>query len=178
MRPTRSHRLTAALAGALSCALVLAACGSSSGSGGPPNPAPTDHTLKLSFLQDPGQPPDPDIYYAGQGLVLTTNIYEGLLTYKAGTATPTLEPALATSWTESPDHKTFTFKLRQGVTFHDGTPFTSAAIKASFDRRLAVNQGPTYMVSDVASITTDGDYAATITLKQSNAAFLAYLACA
>jgi peptide/nickel transport system substrate-binding protein len=183
MRVTRFNRAalrrtTAAIASTLSIALVLTACSSSTGSGGPPNAAPTDHTLKLSFLQDPGQPPDPDIYYAGQGLVLTTNTYEGLLTYKTGTATPTLAPALATSWTESPDHKTFTFQLRHDVTFHDGTPFTSAAIKASFDRRLAVNQGPAYMVSDVASITTQGDYAATITLKQSNAAFLAYLACA
>lgn len=178
MRVTRFHRLTATLAGGLSIALVLAACGGSSGSGGPPNPAPTDHTLKLSFLQDPGQPPDPDIYYAAQGLILTTNTYEGLLTYKTGTATPILEPALATSWTASPDNKTFTFQLRQGVTFHDGTPFTSAAIKASFDRRLAVNQGPAYMVSDVASVTTNGDYAATITLKGGNAAFLAYLASA
>ena len=34
---------------------------------------PTSHTLNLSFLQDPGQPPDPDVYYAGQGLLLTRN---------------------------------------------------------------------------------------------------------
>lgn len=165
-----------ALAAGLVAVLALAACSSSgSGGGGPVNAAPTDHTLKLSFLQDPGQPPDPDIYYAGQGLLLTTNLYEGLLTYQTGTATPTLEPSLATSWTESPDHTVFTFALRQGVTFHDGTPFTSASIKASFDRRLAVNQGPAYMVSDIASVTTQGDFAATITLKDPNSSFLAYL---
>jgi peptide/nickel transport system substrate-binding protein len=176
---TKPVALSAALAGAL----ALTACGSSSSSssgsgGGSTNTGPTDHVLHLSFLEDPGQPPDPDIYYAGQGLVLTTNTYEGLLTYKTGTATPTLEPALATSWTASPDNKVFTFKLRQGVTFHDGTPFTSAAIKASFDRRAAVNQGPAYMVSDIASVTTQGAYAATITLKDSNSAFLTYLAAA
>jgi peptide/nickel transport system substrate-binding protein len=175
---TRNSRATVVLAAGLVGALTLAACSGSSGSNSSSNTAPTDHVLKLSFLQDPGQPPDPDIYYAGQGLLLTTNTYEGLLTYKTGTATPTLEPALATSWKESPDHKTFTFALRHGVTFHDGTPFTAAAIKASFDRRAAVNQGPAYMVSDIASITTQGDYSATITLKHSNAAFLAYLACA
>ncbi len=134
--------------------------------------------LHLSFLQDPGQPPDPDIYYAGQGLLLTTNTYEGLLQYKAGTDKPELEPLLATEWKASPDNKVFDFKLREGVKFHDGTPFTAEAVKASFDRRLAVDQGPAYMVKDVESVTPQGDYDVTITLKAPNAAFLDYLACA
>ncbi|MGV9803598.1 ABC transporter substrate-binding protein [Mycobacterium sp. NPDC003449] len=156
--------------------LALSACGGSDSGGGTPNAAPTDKVLHVSFLQDPGQPPDPDIFYAGQGLLLTTNIYEGLLQYKAGTDKPQIEPLLATEWTESPDHTVFTFKLREGVTFHDGTPFTSAAVKASFDRRAAVNQGPAYMVKDVKSVTTQGDYGVTITLKAPNSAFLDYLA--
>jgi len=92
----------AALAAAGAAALVLSACGGSSGGGGgggsSSSPAPADKTLHLSFLQDPGQPPDPDVFYAGQGLLLTTNLYDGLLMYKPGTATPTLEPALATKW--------------------------------------------------------------------------------
>lgn len=158
-------------------ALMLSACGGSNSGGGTPNAAPTDKVLHLSFLQDPGQPPDPDIFYAGQGLLLTTNIYEGLLQYKAGTDKPELDPLLATEWTASPDNKVFTFKLREGVKFHDGTPFTSAAVKASFDRRSAVNQGPAYMVKDVDSVTTQGDYGVTITLKAPNSAFLDYLAC-
>lgn len=158
-------------------ALTLSACGGSDSTTTTPNAAPTDKVLHLSFLQDPGQPPDPDIFYAGQGLLLTTNTYEGLLQYKAGTETPELEPLLATEWTASPDNRVFTFTLREGVTFHDGTPFTSAAVKASFDRRLAVNQGPAYMVSDVESVTTQGDYNVTITLKAPNSAFLDYLAC-
>ena len=44
----------------------------------------------------------------------------------------TLEPWLAESWTESPDHLTYTLKLRQGVLFSDGTPFTSADVAFSF----------------------------------------------
>jgi peptide/nickel transport system substrate-binding protein len=43
-------------------------------------------------------------------------------------------PMLATSWTISPDGKTYTFKLQQGVTFHDGTPFNAQAAKYNFDR--------------------------------------------
>ena len=161
-------------------ALALSACGGS-GSGSPAGPAssvaaPTDKTLHLSFLQDPGQPPDPDIFYAGQGLLLTTNLYEGLLAYAPGTAKPTVQPSLATKWTVSADKKTYTLTLRPGVTFHDGTPFTSAAVKASFDRRLAVNQGPAYTVTDVASVTTNGDLEVTIVLKNPSAIFLDFLA--
>lgn len=184
MRRARSPRPTRTIAAlgavVMTSAFVLTACGSSDSNDSGTDAAPTSGgspdgtTLHLSFLQDPGQPPDPDIFYAGQGLTLTTNLYEGLLRYKTGTATPELEPALAESYTASPDNKTFTFKLRQGVTFHDGTPFTSAAVKVSFDRRIAVNQGPAYMATD-AKITTQGDYGVTITLPRPNSAFLTYM---
>src|SRR6201996_437873 len=44
-------------------------------------------------------------------------------------------PKLAVSWSSSDDFKTWTFKLRQGVKFHDGTPFNAEAFKANFDRQ-------------------------------------------
>ena len=47
-------------------------------------------------------------------------------------ATDELEPWLAETWTESPDHLTYTLKLRQGITFSDGVPFTSADVVFSF----------------------------------------------
>lgn len=46
-------------------------------------------------------------------------------------------PALATKWETAPDGKAYTFTLRQGVKFHDGTPFTADAVKFTFDRLLA-----------------------------------------
>lgn len=44
------------------------------------------------------------------------------------------EPGLATSWEATPDNRAWTFKLRQGVKFHDDTPFNARAVKVSFDR--------------------------------------------
>jgi glutathione transport system substrate-binding protein len=45
-----------------------------------------------------------------------------------------LQPQLAESYEATEDAKEFIFHLRKGVTFHDGTPFNAAAVKASFDR--------------------------------------------
>jgi peptide/nickel transport system substrate-binding protein len=170
----RTARRTLATAAVLALAAAPAWVASS-----PPAGAasyPTSHTLNLSFLQDPGQPPDPDVYYAGEGLLLTRNMYEGLLTYKADTAQRVLEPELATSWSVSKNGLVYSFQLRHGVLFHDGTAFTSAAIAPDFARRAAVNGGPAYMVSDVASVATPNPYQAVITLKTPNSAFLDYLA--
>src|SRR6266404_4962365 len=45
------------------------------------------------------------------------------------------QPKLALSWAHSDDYKTWTFKLRPGVKFHDGTPFNAQAVKENFDRQ-------------------------------------------
>jgi peptide/nickel transport system substrate-binding protein len=139
---------------------------------------PTSHTLNLSFLQDPGQPPDPDVFYGGEGLLLTRDMYQGLVQYAPNTTSGKILPQLATSWRISPNKLTYTFQLRQGVLFHDGTPFTSAAVGASFARRTAVGSAPAYMVADVASVTTPSPYTAVVTLTQPNSAFLDLLASA
>jgi len=47
---------------------------------------------------------------------------------------PNVTGDLAESWTARPDGLAYTFKLHQGVTFHDGSPLTSADIKASYER--------------------------------------------
>lgn len=139
---------------------------------------PKSHTLTLSFLQDPGQPPDPDVYYAGEGIILQDNMYDGLVTYEPGIAVRKIIPDLATSWSESSNHLNYTFHLRHNVFFHDGSAFTSAALKPSFDRRAAVGGGPAYMVQGIASVATPDAYTAVVTLKASNSSFLDYLASA
>src|SRR4051794_4559918 len=59
-------------------------------------------------------------------------IYEGLVSLKPGTTT--VSPSLATSWKGTNAGKSWTFTLRQGVKFTDGTPFNAAAVCANFNR--------------------------------------------
>ena len=67
------------------------------------------------------------------------------------------QPELATEWTASPDAKTFVFKLRPNVTFHDGSPFTSADVVATFKAILdPATKSPARsvldMIADVSAV--------------------------
>jgi peptide/nickel transport system substrate-binding protein len=68
----------------------------------------------------------------GETSEVTTQIFNLLDRAKPGETG--VEPDLATSWSVSPDGLIWTFKLRQGVTFHDGTPWNAEAAKFNFDR--------------------------------------------
>lgn len=177
-QPSRKRFLKALVAVAVSPLLTLTACSGGSGSQGSAgsNAAPSDGVLTVGLLGDIGQPPDPDVYYANNGVAIILNVYEGLVQYKNKSDKVELAPRLAESWTVSPDFRTYTFKLRKGVTFHDGTPLTSAAVRSSFARRAAVKGGAAYMVADVTSVETPDDYTAVVKLKSPNSAFLDYLA--
>lgn len=168
---------TVAVGSALS--LLLAACGSAN-STTTSTPAAsaslTSHTLHVPLLGQLSQPIDPDVYYAGQGMNIIDNVYNTLVQYKLNTATPTIVPDLATKWAVSPNGLVYTFTLRSGVTFHDGTPFNCSAIGPDFQRRLAVNQGPAYMVKGVASVTCPSPLTAVITLSHPENDFLDMLA--
>ncbi|MDE3749932.1 ABC transporter substrate-binding protein [Methylobacterium radiotolerans] len=66
---------------------------------------------------------------AGNIPPIATQVYEGLCTYDWD---QNPQPNLAKSWEVAPDGKTITFKLQEGVTFHNGKPFTSADVQYSF----------------------------------------------
>ncbi|NDJ17626.1 ABC transporter substrate-binding protein [Myxacorys almedinensis] len=68
----------------------------------------------------------------GNSLVVHNQIYNRLIEFKPGTTE--LDPSLATGWAASPDGKTYTFKLRSGIKFHDGTDFNAEAVTFNFDR--------------------------------------------
>jgi len=112
-------------------------------------------------------------------------IMETLVTLKPGSGSE-IVGGLAESWTISPDGLTYTFKLRTGVKFQDGTDFNAAAVKFNYDRWLAipkayVDLGYTYYIdtvfghgdaSTVASTAAPDPTTFVLTLKKPNSAFL------
>lgn len=127
-----------------------------------------------SIKLDPAQIDD------GESSKVVNAIFEGLLRYKPGSTE--VEPWLAESYTISPDGLTYTFKLRKGITFHDGTPFNADAVVYSIGRQLPGKANAEIMpyaeftFGDVADVRKVDDYTVEIVLKQPNAAFLANLA--
>ncbi len=91
--------------------------------------------------------------------------------------------ALAESWHVSDDGKTWTFDLRQGLTFADGTPFNATVVKYSFDRNMgmALPDGPQVGIGYgdiIDSVTVVDTYTVKFDLKISFAPFLQLMACA
>ncbi|MCA9876463.1 MAG: ABC transporter substrate-binding protein, partial [Thermomicrobiales bacterium] len=74
-------------------------------------------------------------------------------------------PHLAESYEISPDGLTYTFKIRPGVTFHDGEPFNAAAAKLSIDRQIGVEQGISFALGNVTSVETPDDMTVVLTLS-------------
>ena len=89
-------------------------------------------------------------------------------------------PELATTWTINPDATVFTFELRQGVSFQDGTPFNADAVKAYFDWALDKSNKNAAraqsLFSGVKNIEVTGPYEITFTLDAPDATFLSNIA--
>lgn len=116
-----------------SVALLLAGCGGGGEKAKEEGGAAKDMTLVYAQGSDP-RGLDPAFVDDGESAKIICNIYEGLVKYKADSTE--IEPCLATEWSSSEGGKEWTFKLRQGVKFQDGTDFNAEAVKFSVDRQL------------------------------------------
>src|SRR3954468_321830 len=83
---------------------------------------------------------DPQSQYDYRSTVVLRNIYEGLVGLK-GSSTDQYEGLVDESWSANDDQSVWTFKLRPGLKFQDGSPCDSAAVKASFTRLLQMGRG-------------------------------------
>ena len=125
---------------------------------------------------------DPAVDTAVNDFRILMNIYDGLVRYKSGTLE--VEPALAESWEISEDGTEYVFDLREGVTFHDGTPFNAEAVVFNFERMLNEDHpyydtGPfplSFFFSAVESVEAVDEDTVKFTLNAPYAPFLSNLA--
>jgi peptide/nickel transport system substrate-binding protein len=105
------------------------------------------------------------------GEVVHYNIFETLTKIEPDGS---IKPLLAQSWSVTPDNKTWSFKLKPGVKFHNGEPFNAEAVKFSFERAVAqgsVNKDKA-VFSNIVNIASTDDLTVIVTLKNPNPDFL------
>ncbi|MFZ5596667.1 MAG: ABC transporter substrate-binding protein [Bacillota bacterium] len=110
---------------------------------------------------------DPAMNSTPEVIQPVTGIYEGLVRLNPSTLVP--EPCLAENWEVSEDGRRWTFHLKQGVRFSDGTELDSGAVKQSMDRVLQLRGSQPYaslVLGNVTSIETPGKYSVSFILKQ------------
>lgn len=125
---------------------------------------------------------DPHAVTAVNDFRILMNVYDGLVRYASGTLE--VEPALATSWEISEDGTVYTFTLREGVSFHDGSAFDAEAVVFNFDRMLDENHpyhdtGPfplSFFFSAVEEVEALDNMTVQFTLNAPYAPFLSNLA--
>lgn len=172
---------------------VLAACTQDAGTGSSGNSSSDDSgstdksngekTLVFGRGADSIQL-DPSKVTDGESIYVTNQIYDPLVRYKVeGTE---VEPALATEWKVSKDGLKWTFQLREGVKFHDGTDFTAEDVVFNFERWATSGEFIYYgymfgatkkdLGGIIEKVEATDKYEVKITLSEPNAPFLQTLA--
>ncbi len=167
-------------------ALALTACSSQRGNESTEEASDVDSTFVFGASGDPAGF-DPAFASDGESFRISRQIFEGLVGVEPGTADPA--PLLAESWTQSDDGLSYTFALKEGVTFHDGTDFNADAVCFNFDRQnnftgIAQSQSLSYYwgalmrgfadtgTSIYAGCEANGDNEVTLSLTQPFAGFI------
>lgn len=177
-----------AVTGTAVAALLLAGCvASERGDDTGEASAEVDSTFIFAASSDPASL-DPAFAQDGETFRVSRQIFEGLVGTEPGTADPA--PLLAEDWESAPDGMSHTFTLKEGVTFHDGTPFNAEAVCVNFDRwynwtGLAASEAFGYYYNKLfhgyasnaadavyKSCSADDEYTATITLNKPFAGFI------
>jgi peptide/nickel transport system substrate-binding protein len=117
---------------------------------------------------------DPHVATAFATIMINSNIYEGLTAIDKDLR---VVPELAESWTISGDKRSYTFKLRQGVVFHNGDPFSGKDVIASVKRVLdkATGSPIASRFTNIEDISIDGSGNVVMRLNGPSAPFLAQL---
>jgi peptide/nickel transport system substrate-binding protein len=145
---------------------------------------PTEKILVMGTTDSVESCLDPARAYDYFGWEIIQSLGSGLVEYRPGAtgAAEDIVPALATSWSVSEDGKVWTFNLRQGVKYEDGTEFNATHVKYTFDRGIGIADpdGPFVGIGYgdiIESVTVVSKYVVRFNLKIPFSAFLSLLAC-
>lgn len=140
-------------------------------------PGATNDTLTFATDQVP-QCLDPAVSPQDVAALIGRNVFDSLVNM---TPDGKFHPWLADKWTVSTDGKTYTFSLKPGVTFSDGTPLNAAAVKASIDHIVDPETKSIYaarLISAYDDTTVVDDHTVKIKLKHPSTPFLQALSTA
>ncbi len=158
--------------------IFVAACAQAPGPGAPSGPGPAqppiEKVITIAQYAD-AVSLDPQDTNDNASYSIEKPMLEGLVGFNEKMEQI---PQLAEKWDASPDAKAYTFYLRKGVKFHDGTPFNAAAVKANFDRvRNPDNKLKRYTLYKVISqIDVIDEYTVRFTLAEPFGAMIATFA--
>src|SRR5665647_1614369 len=155
---------------------LVTACGGSSGSS---NASPSTGAIKMGGVLKIGSQPgninfDPALFAgAVPDILLQQQVYEKLVTLGQDFS---VQPTLATKW-DSPGGKVWTFTLRDGITFSNGQPFTSADVVYTMNRLRSKKLGSPMadIYANITSVVATGPTTVTFTLKKVDSEFPASL---
>lgn len=151
--------------------LVLTACSGGGGDAAPTSPGKPDPdaSVAIRLVLEPGNLDIRETAGSALDQILVDNIYQGLV---ARTPEQDIVPSLASDWTVSPDGLTYTFTLREGVTFHDGQELTPQDVVWSLTtRRDTPGWRDSARLANVQSIAADGQDI-TLTLSEPDSSLL------
>ncbi len=126
---------------------------------------------------------DPAIVTDGESFKVTQNLFETLLNF--GEQDTTIHPGLAESWEISEDNLQYTFKLQEGVKFHDGTDFNAEAVVKNVDRWKAGTEEQFYYFNSmfkaegediITEVIAEDEYTVVFKLSRPQAPFLKNIA--
>lgn len=177
----RWGRITKFLSLLCLCLFLVVSCGTRQSTTTPTSTSSSANTttgdgrITIGTTQKP-RTLDPSDAYELASLGLVYNMSDRLYTYEPGSTE--IKPQLATALPKvSQDGLTYTIPLRQGVVFHDNTPFNAKAMEFTIQRFIGNGGKPSFLLKDVVdSVKATGDYELTIKLKKQFAAFPSLLA--
>lgn len=157
-------------------ATLLVGCtgGANQNNNSPNNQQSTTPREKIIRLSVSGTPKiDPATAMDSSSLIAMVNVYDSLVYPKSD---GTVVESLAESWKISDDNLTYTFKLKEGVKFHDGTELKASDVVFSINRLLTIGEGNAYLFKgNIKEATAVDDYTVKITLHKTFGPFLTTL---